>query len=211
MNRQMKFSFIKFLVLAFSISCSSPKGDEASIKNAQGVDDTSVPDNIPTEIRTAIKPTDLAGRIFEVGSKSDFTDSCSFYFECDCCYGNLIFNSDSTFYNEDICVADLTMTIGKYSIWENVLTLQYSGKYVSRIYNWDYDTDTTVTQYFYKDTVLQPVTKKYLAYSCNSKMLFKNDEPADEIMLESRNDNTDSFFIWDDKSLLDKLKKDIKK
>src|SRR5690606_13569867 len=52
-----------------------------------------------------IKLIDLQEKIFEIGSVTHFTDTCSFYFECDCCSGELIFNADSTFYYKDYCMS----------------------------------------------------------------------------------------------------------
>lgn len=195
----------EYVALFLFICCSAPKTNDCSIE------DETIPavENqfILKDNSTPVNLTNLAGQIFEVGSKADFTDSCSFYFECDCCYGHLVFNPDSTFYNQDVCVADLAMTIGKYSFANNTLTLEYSGRYISQIYNWDHETDTTLNEYSYTDTTIQPFVKKYLAYSCNAKIAFEGQESANEIILQIKNDYSKMFFLWENENILGKLNK----
>ena len=121
--------------------------------------------------KTEIVGSDLQGKVFEIGSKTHYTDNCSFYFECDCCSGELIFNSDSTFYYIDYCMSDETVRKGNFILENNICVLEYGAECVMKKYNFDRELDTTAVEYFKTDTILKTITVEYLASMCDSKIL----------------------------------------
>lgn len=151
--------------------------------------------NKTTELITKPGVTKLNEKVFSIGSKSHFTDSCTFYFECDCCSGDLIFNGDSTFYYKDYCVADIAVTKGKYLIADNILSLEYSGRYVSRIYNWDYDTDSSSAEYSITDTIIEPFRQQYLITLCRSKIKLTEAQNLDLCAIETNGKHKDEIDL----------------
>jgi hypothetical protein len=124
----------------------------------------------------AISYADLQGKVFEIGRLTHFTDTCSFYFECDCCAGDLVFNSDRTFYIINHCMSDKSLASGGYSLNGSTLTLNLSGICVSRKYNWENESDTSAVDYFITDTIVSPSLLTYTTSLCNNKIkLTRND------------------------------------
>ncbi len=74
-----------------------------------------------------LKYADLQGKIFEIGGAEHYVeDSCKMIFECDCCAGSSVFNTDSTFYRELNCMADYEIFYGKYEIKADKVNLFYT-------------------------------------------------------------------------------------
>lgn len=125
---------------------------------------------IPKENQTRILTGDLKRKIFEIGSKTHFTDTCAFYFECDCCSGNLVLNSDQTFYEIDHCMADESLLHGQYSFEDDTLTLDFDGICVRREYNWENEADTSAVDFLITDTVLESFTQLYYTTQCENRI-----------------------------------------
>ncbi len=130
--------------------------------------------------------TDLAGKVFDGGSRHLFIDStCSFYFACDCCADRLVFNPDSTFYDVSTCIADDYFRTGKYSLSGNTLTLDYNKVCIINEYNWEHEMDSSAIDYFLKDTVITPSPLKYTAQAfCSDRYTFS---------LKMKDDNRDDY------------------
>lgn len=126
--------------------------------------------------------SDLHETIYEHGGFEALTDSCTFYYECDCCSGTYYFNADSTFYYTSICVADESWTIGYYKIDSNKLILTYSGLWANNEYNWENEMDSTAVDYFKRDTIIESQTGKYFPRKCKDKLTFRTDS---ELLLKS--------------------------
>ena len=109
------------------------------------------------------------GRIFEMGSKTHFTDTCAFYFECDCCSGDLVLNPDQTFYEIDHCMVDKSLLHGQYKFKNDTLTLNFDGICVKREYNWENEVDTSAVDFFVTDTIFEPFTHQYYSTQCDSR------------------------------------------
>lgn len=78
-------------------------------------------------------------------------DSCSFYFECDCCFADIYFNSDKTFYVHDYCVEEESYSRGQFEIYGDTILLTYSGHWVSTIYNEAREENDSISpKFFYK-------------------------------------------------------------
>ncbi len=115
----------------------------------------------------------LQGKVFEMGGEQHLTDSCTFSFECDCCFSHLIFNYDSSFLMLDYCVDENTLKYGKYAIMDSTIILNFDGKSIIREYNYAYETDTTVEMYNTKITLIKPYTFNLLPEKCNNQTFFR--------------------------------------
>jgi hypothetical protein len=118
----------------------------------------------------ALHFSDLAGKVFEIGSATHFTDTCAFYFECDCCAGDLVFNADRTFYVLDHCMSDKSLASGNYALNKGTLTLSYNGICVFRKYNWENEADTSAVDFFMTDTLVAAKSVRYTADICDGKI-----------------------------------------
>ena len=150
-----------------------------------------------------INVADLKKKIFDIGSKTHFTDTCAFYFECDCCSGDLIFNNDSTFYLKDYCVSDETVTFGHYSITNNIISLDYSGLYVSKTQN---EADTSQISYFETDTVIKPISLKYIPSLCNDKIML-TEQNGKELAISTHSEYDSAIKQLKADNFIDRLKK----
>lgn len=163
----MKNKILYILILIFLGACQTDPITEESKKTESTIKVNSEPKKI-SEVN--LTRSVLSNKTFEIGSSTHFTDTCGFYFECDCCAGDLIFSSDSTFYSIDYCMSDQSVSEGTYKFSGNILTLNYSGICVSEVYNWENEMDTAAVDYFIKDTLIKPHSIKLTAELCNNKL-----------------------------------------
>ena len=153
---------------------------------------------------------DIKPMIFEVGSKSLFTDTCAFYFACDCCSGNLVLNSNLSFYEINYCQADISLNHGSYEFLRDTLTLNFDGTSVRKEYNWANEVDTSAIDYFITDTLLNPFTRRYTATNCEEKTkLIKIG--SDEIGIESHKNYQTFIKTLEQEGLTAKLTELMKK
>lgn len=121
-------------------------------------------------VRPQFSGIELANKAFEEASPIHFTDSCKFYFECDCCSGKILFHSDSSFYLLDYCMSDLSVSVGMYKIIDNILKLNYSGICVSLEYNWENEVDSSAVDYFLKDTIYPSYSSEFEIEYCAKQL-----------------------------------------
>ena len=139
--KKMKLGEI-FILGLFLISCGQVSNSEDHKVQTDTVDTSDIKNEETKTIPTiALKMTDLQEKVFEMGSVTHFTDTCSFYFECDCCSGDLIINNNGTFYYVDHCMSDQTVRIGKYSMTDKVITFDFGSNCVSKVYNYENEID----------------------------------------------------------------------
>lgn len=126
-------------------------------------------------LRKTVSFPDLSGKVFISGDRRHFiSDSCVFYFECDCCSGSIIFNPDSTFYSHDLCIPEDSYSTGRFSVCGTTLTLHYSGYCISSFSNEETDQDnTTSSERYLRDTVIAPSTISYSMTTCGDHLLFQ--------------------------------------
>jgi hypothetical protein len=181
---EMKNKIFYILILIFLGACQT----DSKIKESEKTESTTKVKSEPKKISEVnLTKSDLSNKTFEIGSSTHFTDTCGFYFECDCCSGDLIFSSDSTFYSIDYCMSDQSVSEGTYKISGNILTLKYSGICVSKVYNWENEMDTSAVDYFIKDTINKPHSIKFTAELCNNKLtLIHNGEQGKSIAIETK-------------------------
>jgi len=191
----VKFILITFSAILFLFACGNEPG-----KGRPFEEKLKKPNVIPNPIKTGPQIEDipfkenplrfdqLHSMVFENGRLTDFTDSCKFNFECDCCFGEMIFKPDSNFYYLEYCMLDVSVPQGKYSIENNQLILNYSGYIRSKEYNWGHEVDSTQIEFFLKDTTVTPWVHTYEIKSCNNQLAFisKNIEET-YILLETKN------------------------
>jgi|GEM_PF-5280775 hypothetical protein len=113
---------------------------------------------------------DIIQKVYSIGNSAYFTDSCSFYFECDCCKGELALNPDSTYYLVTYCLNKSTLSSGRFRLNRDSLTLVSDGVSVSRIYNEWQMVDSTAVKYIYSDSVEFSNTSLYKLSECGSKV-----------------------------------------
>lgn len=116
----------------------------------------------------------LKGQVYTSGKSNNLNENCQFYFACDCCSGNILFHTDSTFYALNYCTGDTTICNGFYRIDQNILYLNYSGFCLNKIYNWDSEFDTLLPSFYYKDTIFEPTQQTYSMDTCLNQMIFTN-------------------------------------
>lgn len=132
----------------------------------------------------------IQAKVFEVGRPHLMTDSCSFYFACDCCMAKIAFNRDGTFYDLSYCSSDQSMRSGTFTVKNGLAILSYNSTCVRRLYNWEYEFDTTVVQYSFSDTAITPVQVKFNTSKCDEKILLTSMN-GDEVMVESNESHPD--------------------
>lgn len=115
--------------------------------------------------------SDLANKVFEIGSKTHFTNSCSFYFECDCCAGELLFNKDFTFFYLDYCMSNESVRKGTYQIDNGKLVLNYGTALVSKISNEENHIENSNNEYVISDSTLEQTTNHFLVSRCDERLL----------------------------------------
>ena len=180
----MKNKIVYILILTLICSCQS----DPKIKKSEKKESTI---KIKAETKKIyeinLTKSDVNNKTFKIGSSTYFTDTCRFHFECDCCSGDLIFSSDSTFYSIGYCMSDQSISEGTYKLNGDILTLNYSGISVSKVYNWEHETDTLAVDYFIKDTINKPHSIKFTAELCNNKLtLIHNGEQGKSIAIETK-------------------------
>ena len=109
----LKFHLIFFTLVIFLFACGNEPG------NGRPFEKESKPTPTPNPIKTgpqikdfpvkekSISVNQLHSKVFESGNLTHFTDSCKFKFECDCCFGEMIFKPDNHFYYLEYCMLSL--------------------------------------------------------------------------------------------------------
>ena len=114
--------------------------------------------------------SDILGQDFRWGAASDYTDSCTFYFECDCCFGDLTF-AKSRFTYVDWCI-ETTSTVSGNVLFENDMIILVSDSLRSmKEYNYLHDEDETQPEYYEYDTLMQPFRAEFFTGTCNNKLV----------------------------------------
>lgn len=197
----IKINSIYLLYLVFFIGACQT--NSAPPKQAKPTNQTK--ENTLIESHSEITVT--TSQLYTTGNATHFTDSCQFYFECDCCAGDLILNSDSTFYSIDYCMADQSVSYGTYSKSADNLTLFFSGICVSKVYNWENEVDSSVVDYFINDTVYKAFSVKFDVKNCNDhEMLVHQGENSNEIAIETQVYSDKPMSELVDRSILNKIK-----
>ena len=99
----IKFKLPFFFCILFFIACGNEPGNGRPLEQKPKTNTTSnlikrspKIEDFPFE-KTQISFDQIESKTFEAGRLSDFTNSCKFVFECDCCFGEIIFNPDRSF------------------------------------------------------------------------------------------------------------------
>ena len=197
----MKHLFIYLITVIILISCQADTGKYKDVKNLNNTEEIKNNETVDLSI------SHFTNKVFEFGSSTHFTDECDFYFECDCCSGDLIFNSDSTFYAIDYCMSDQSISEGNYAIRDNMLILKYSGVCVSEKYNWENEMDTSAIDYFIKDTINAPLNIEFYAQFCNDKLkLVYENESKKSFVIESKKPYKESINHLSSKGFIQRIK-----
>lgn len=68
---------------------------------------------------------EIKGTLFELASREDLSDPCTFLLECDCCVGDLLLKEDGTFLHVEYCANERQLFAGTYVIQGNALSVKY--------------------------------------------------------------------------------------
>jgi len=130
----------------------------------------------------------VENKVFIIGSNSHFDNykPCDFFFECDCCFGEIVFLTDSKFIYVDYCTSDYSLFGGTYSVNTENVILKFTNQKVEIDYNWDYELDKTVQQYFVNDTIFHQPDLNFNYDKCGeNQMLVFSDKNFTWIAKES--------------------------
>ncbi len=133
----------------------------------------------------AVSIDQLTNKVFDYGSKTHLTDTCSFYFECDCCSAELMFFKDNSFYMLDYCESDVTLTHGTFEISPTHVDLHFSGHSTTKAYNWEYEAGNSTIPYVFKDTTTAAQSFRFNSLLCNNKVFL---EAGSEALIEADKD-----------------------
>ncbi len=196
-----------YLIIIFGLifcSCVQTTKSESTEKVEELVSSLQ-PENISNR-KTAFGIADIEHKVFEIGNKTHFTDTCSFYFECDCCSGELLFNSDSTFFYLDYCMSDQTARKGTYEMENGQLKLKYGAECVSRKYNYENEIDSSAVDFFMTDSVLNEISIAYSLSICNYKLLL-SDQENDDMAIEVKSSYTDNIEYLRKEGFIERFEK----
>lgn len=130
----------------------------------------------------------LTGELYTMGSATHFTDSCTFYFECDCCASDILLHPNKTFSLIDYCISDVSFSQGQYKKTNNSIIFYFSGKTYSKDYNWEYETDSSLSQYIFSDTILEPTKSIFTMKNCNNNIIFESKASVGNFILIKNKD-----------------------
>lgn len=153
---------------------------------------------------TEFEIDDLKGKVFEIGSKTHFTDTCAFYFECDCCSGELLFDSEMSFYYMDYCMSDQTLRKGNYKIENGQLVMNYGAKCVSRKYNYENEIDTSAVDFFMTDTIVKEISVTYLMTLCENKIKL-TDQLHEDVAIEVKSNFSENIEYLRTEGFLERI------
>jgi hypothetical protein len=178
-------SFMMYrLVIIFFIILSLGSCEDKNLENKQRNNDTAIKiqkesDTLISRINTEQEKFSddttiidaefsFINAVFDYGA-SQHLNECNFYFECDCCSGNLIFYKDSAFYYVDHCIGNLTITRGHFSIHENKLICISDGIRVDKEYDPSKEYNPNIDEFQLTDTITEPYKMLFEIQSCNNK------------------------------------------
>jgi hypothetical protein len=150
----------------------------------------------------------FAKTVFEKGEAQSFTDSCKFYFQCDCCSGKIIFNSDSSFYEISYCEANEGVVYGYYSVSNNFIILKYSGLSASTedIEAYQENSNSSMPKYFNKDTITKSSTYRCKISFCGEKIKLTGDDKK-EISISTKDSYLEAIKDLEKQDYIKRLKK----
>ena len=153
---------------------------------------------------TEFEIDDLKGKVLEIGSKTHFKDTCAFYFECDCCSGQLLFDSEMSFYYLDYCMSDQTLRKGNYTIENGQLVMNYGAKCVSRKYNYENEIDTSAVDFFMTDTIVKEISVTYSITFCENKIKL-TDQLQENIAIEVKSNFSENIEYLKTEGFLERM------
>jgi hypothetical protein len=151
-------------------------------------------DTIAPVIYLSDTTIEFRNKVYEFASKTHL-DNCNFNFECDCCYGDLVFSPDSNFYYVDYCVEATTVTKGSYSIVNGFLVIKSEGIKVQELYNFENDVDTSAVDYFITDSIMEPYQIRFAIQSCESNIKLIDIKEPDYVAISKTSENPKSIIL----------------
>ena len=127
---------------------------------------------------TAQEKKQWKGKAFEITQHFDL-NNCAYLAQCDCCSAHLVLLDDSRFVYSSPCVADDYYNRGSYEVSKTQLTLHFDSVLVKSIYNWDSESDTTLTPYELTREKIKPSYFSFEFITCGEeeKLLSGGEHP----------------------------------
>ncbi|MEP2025177.1 MAG: hypothetical protein ABJH98_15860 [Reichenbachiella sp.] len=184
----MKYFICSFFFLILLSCQNGSKEERTNIETSYSIRPN---DSLTISIDKAVpknEKKEISG-LFTIGSYQDFSD-CKFFFECDCCSGDLILQG-SLFYLFNYCVGDVRLTGGKIEYDTEQITLFSNGIIVDESFNHMYDIDSTLPKFLTESTFDEPYEIMFRIDSCQQKGLLvqqegKNTSYAQETVQDSK-------------------------
>ena len=198
----MKLALLTFLQLTLIGCTQRPSNSNASA--VEDITEASLQEDVLQH--TILSFIDFAEKSFDCGSPTNFTDSCAFYFECDCCSAALLINGDSSFYYFNECVEDMIIRTGRISIDGNLVTLDFDSLCVSKIYRLDDAYDSSNKNFKLIDSLAQPIRIEYLPSKCGSKIKLI-ERSGSEIAIETISDYSQKVETLRKEGIIERLAK----
>jgi len=121
--------------------------------------------------------------VFDLSEETYLTPDCAFYFECDCCFDQLLFTSDSTFVVVSPCTEETSVSHGRYEVIDNMIHLHYSGIWKHRYMV--LDEQGIETEYAIKTNMVPWYTRILSPELCKNTTLFSEQTKPEIKMLRS--------------------------
>lgn len=113
---------------------------------------------------------EIKGTLFELASREDLSEPCTFLLECDCCVGDLLLRDDGTFYHIEYCVQERYLYHGSYKMNGDLLSLNYDSLMVTELVEWDESgrEENEVTRY--NQSEIEPQTTRFKVSLCEDRL-----------------------------------------
>jgi len=165
-------TLLAILLILYAISCSQP----VKPQNTSTIFEVE-------SLEIQINKHTFSHSLFDIGEKTHVTPECAFFFECDCCFNQVLFTSDSTFIVVSPCTEETSVSHGRYEVIDNAIYLRYSGVWKNQYLV--FDEQGKETEYAFKTYTTTPQIEVYAPEVCKNITLFSKQTKPEIKMLRS--------------------------
>jgi hypothetical protein len=152
----MPIRYITFLSTLILLACSSQPKKPA--------EDELISEEIIEKL------PEIKGTLFELASRDDLSDPCTFLLECDCCVGDLLLREDGSFFHIEYCVQERYLYTGTYNMQGDLLSLKYTQTMASELVEWEDENGEEVQVTRYEANEIEPQTTRFKVSLCKDKL-----------------------------------------
>jgi hypothetical protein len=156
---------------------------------------------------TVVERDKIFQQTFVIGDRRFIGDDCIPYFECDCCYGSIVF-LDSIFYHIDYCIGGDYLLSGTYTLNDGRLELQYYPQVAYWEQFSDDWSDPDNPPYEVKTKNIQESNQMYTSTMCKGRLTFLG-MTTENAMTITNEKHFDFLNEINEFGLIDELKKII--